>query len=281
MITYWDQEPYLASGLPNDSVIHKTTDFTRQSLEDALTGADLVISTVTAGDDCLQRRIIEACVVSGVKRVMANEFGLDSQNKQIQERLPAYNARSRVIDFLRDYEDDLEWTAIAVGTILDHELLNGKLGFDLMWQSASIPGDRTVRFPATSLSGVGELVAATISNWAAVRNSYIYAAGCMTTADEVVQCLKHEMKADWVVDSNDPQEMVDSAQRMLERGWPDAGWSLMERIAVFDPKMNGAKQFVDTPANKLFGLQDERIADIIHDTVHQWKHTTQGDCGCN
>jgi hypothetical protein len=185
------------------------------------------------------------------------------------------------VDYLRNFEDHLDYVALAVGTLLDHELLNGKLGFDLKWHSASVPGDARTRFPATSLARVGELITAALSRWSKVKNSYLYANGCITSAEEVVDYLCKETKAEWVVDYTVPREAMRSAEKMLQGGWPDAGWTLVERTIIFDPEVGGAKTFLDSEGNRQLGLKSENVEQIIHRVVHEWQHTEKGDCGCS
>jgi hypothetical protein len=280
-ITANDQTPYFPANALEDAITHRTTNFSQQSLEQIFRCQDLVISTISPGDVELQKRIIDACIAADVKSFIPNEFGLDSRNLIIQELLPSYRARSEVIEYLGPMQSRLQWVAIAVGTILDHELMSGKIGFDLKWHSASIPGCKTSRFPATSLARVGQLVAKVVESWSTVQNRYLYAAGCGPSVDEVLKLLEKETGADWVVDCSDPQDIIRSVEEMLKLGWPDAGWTLMERVVCFDPSLDSFQPFADETANSMLGLGVERIEDIVRDAVHQWKHTVQGDCGCS
>jgi hypothetical protein len=68
---------------------------------------------------------------------------------------------------------------------------------------------------------------------------------------------------------------------MLKSGWPDAGWTLMERIVCYDPELNASRPFLEQVANGVLGLSKERIENIIDFAVHEWRHTTQGVCGCS
>ena len=99
--------------------------------------------------------------------------------------------------------------------------------------------------------------------------------------DRVVKVLEQETNARWVVDCSDSEDILRSAERMLQGGWPDAGWTLTERIVVFEAATRASEEFFASPANKLLGLVDEQVADIVRSTVHTWNHTTRGDCGCN
>lgn len=281
VITPISQEPYLQRNLQSNAVAHRATDFSRQSLESAFADIDLVISTTSPGDVLLQKKIVDACVSARVTRFIPNEFGLDSQSAMVRERLPSYKVRHDVLKYLETLRGQIEWVGLAVGTILDHELLNGKLGFDLKWQSASIPGDRDTTFPVTSLARVGELVLALVQHWSSFQGSYLYANGCMTSAGAIGRALEQEIGAEWVIDYTDGLSMLNTAERMLNGGWPDAGWTLLERVIAFDSRLGAATSFCQGADGLQQLLPDECVEDIVRRAVHTWRHTTQGDCGCN
>jgi hypothetical protein len=118
IITYPNQKPYLPKNVDAASIVHKTTDFSPQSLETALEGQELVICTISPGDINLQTYIVDACIIAGMQGFVPNEFGLDSQNVEVQRRLSSYATRNELIQYLKSKEDKLEWAATAVGTIL-------------------------------------------------------------------------------------------------------------------------------------------------------------------
>lgn len=71
------------------------------------------------------------------------------------------------------------------------------------------------------------------------------------------------------------------AERRLKGGWPDAGWGLIERCAIFDPEVRNAKAFVESDVNGVVELRAESAEEIVKETVHPWKHQDKGDCGCS
>jgi hypothetical protein len=288
ILTYPSQTPFLPPTTKPTDITHKTTSFTSTHLEDVFCGQDVVISTIAPNDYELQENIINGCVAAGVPRFIPNEFGLDSQNCVIREKLPAYDAKARVSDYLCSLQKDggseqgkfIEWVALGVGTVLDQDLLSGKLGVDLKWQSASFPGDSpNDLFLATSLRRVGELVSSVLERWDVVKNSYVYAAGCITSAQQVIDLLEREMQVKFLVGQADQGDLEKEAERMVKGGWPDAGWGLLERSMLFD--RDAGKAFIGRKGCMTLGLDREKIGDIIAIAVHEWKHTERGDCGCS
>lgn len=47
------------------------------------------------------------------------------------------------------------------------------------------------------------------------------------------------------------------AERRLEGGWPDAGWELMERCAIFGADVNSSKVYVESDADSLLGQRSK------------------------
>ncbi|KAK5188077.1 hypothetical protein LTR16_008793, partial [Cryomyces antarcticus] len=175
----------------------KLSDFA--ALTAAFKGQDLVISTGSGGDFELQARIIDAAIAAGVARFIPAEFGHDSRNERVQERLPPSKQRALVIEYLQSkaIEGDIEWTALAVGVLLDERLRSGDLGFELAWQSATVHGTGDEHFAATSFERVGVAVASILLRWEDVKDRYLYCSGCSVTANEIVRALEKVTGKEW------------------------------------------------------------------------------------
>ncbi|KAF4308600.1 hypothetical protein GTA08_BOTSDO03473 [Botryosphaeria dothidea] len=284
---------------------HLTTDFSAQSLREALGGQDLVISTDHGGDYGLQTRIVNAAVAAGVTRFVPHEFGQDSRNEGVQGRLPPHAERARLIKYLRamesegaevqrnggeehveveassGYHNPFSWVALATGTILDKKLVNGNLGFDIKWQSATVHGTGKEEFAVSSLEWVGRSVARAVERWESVRNQYLYAAGCVTTADKVVECLQKITGKEWGVGRVDVDDCVKEAERCLKRGFPDAGIFLMERSVLYDTALGAVESFNTTKANDVLGIGEEKVEEIVGKALHEFEHHGKAECGCS
>ncbi|EOD44875.1 putative -like family protein [Neofusicoccum parvum UCRNP2] len=277
-----------------------TTDFSAASLRAAFAAQDLVISTVGGNDYGLQTRIVNAAVAAGVPRFVPAEFGQDSLSPGVRARLPPSAERARVVQYLRAMEKDddddddttatgevngkvngeeevekdkyvqiettsgyhnpFSWVALAVGTILDTKLVNGELGFDIKWQSTTVHG--------------------VVERWDSVRNEYLYAAGCITTADEIVKCLQKSTGKEWSVGLVETEECVKEAEKRLARGYPDAGMLLMERSVLYDRSLEAVDSFKTKSANEILGLQQEKVEEIVKSAVHDFEHHGKAECGC-
>ncbi|KAF2139648.1 uncharacterized protein K452DRAFT_328076 [Aplosporella prunicola CBS 121167] len=312
VLTYPSQAPLLSRAHNHDTprfqnIAHRTSDFTAPSLRSAFAGQDLIISTVNGGDYSLQTRIINAVVAAGVTRFIASEFGHDSLNEKVQEQLPPSEERARVIRYLRGmqnegvveeaaepeedmyikreaapgFENPFEWAGVAVGCILDAKIISGELGVDMKWRSATVHGKGTEQFAATSLERVGQVVAKVVEHWEQVKNRYLYAAGCITTANQVIEVLRKDTDQDWEVGYNDTAECVDEATKRMEKGFPDAGMFLMERSILYDEALGAVEPFKMDSANTLLGLEEEKPEAIIGAAIHGFAHQGAAECGCS
>jgi hypothetical protein len=284
VLTYPSQSPYLPPDVPANPVEHKTTDFSASSLKLAFAGQDLVISTVAGSDYDLQVRIINAVVEAGVKRYMPDEFGHDSLNKRIQERMPRVAARAKTIGYLRNLSSsrgtEFEWAAIACGYVLDTALISGNFGIDMLWQSATIHGTGDERFAATSLRRAGTAVASVIRHWDEIKNQYLYSAGTVTSAREVLACLDIISGSECTVDYSDVHDCLREGKKRIERGYPDSGMFLLEKSILCDESLKATEAFEKDSANKLLQLKSETVDGIIRTAHHEFNHRGNPSCGC-
>lgn len=189
-----------------------------------------------------------------------------------------------MIEYLKQKskEGKISWIGIATGTTLDRGLLSGNLGFDIKWQSATLHGQGDERFPASSSPWIGKVVTAVIEHWENVRNQYLYAAGLLVTANEVVSALEKETQKTFEVGRQDVRQCVHEAERRLEQGFPDAGMFLMERSVLYDTSLDAAGAFEQNDAKAALGLTGERLVDIIRGVLHDEKHHGgKPGCGCD
>ncbi|KAF2637292.1 hypothetical protein P280DRAFT_114288 [Massarina eburnea CBS 473.64] len=284
MLTWGSQTPYLPHDVPPGSITHKTSDFTSSSLEAAFKGEDVIIITVSGGSYKSQTTIIEAAIAAGVKRFVPHEFGYDTLNLAVQQRVYGGVERAAIIERLRNEGSKdgvfLEWVGVAVGCILDPMLLNGNLGFDLVWQSGTINGTGNEAFPVTSLERAGMVVESILRHWEEVKNQYVYAAGVITSGNEIATALEKNTKSKWCLDHSEVDDCVREGRSRIERGFLDSGMFLLERSVLYDEALHAAHPFQHRNVNDLLNLRPETIHDIVSRVVHDFDHHGKPSCGC-
>lgn len=283
VLTYTNQSPFLPSHVPQTGIEHKTSDFSAASLQSAFAGQDLVISTMAGGDYDLQVRIIDAAVAARVKRFIPHEFAQDNLNGRLQLRTPRSVEHAKVIRYLRRASastSSFEWVAVATGCTLDAALVNGELGFDMEWQSASIHGTGNELFAASSLKRVGVVVASIIRNWDECKNRYLYAAGVFASANEVLASLESSSASKWSVGYSSVDECIREGSSRIERGFPDSGMFLLEKSVLCDKSLRSIDAFQDGRTNTLLQLGLEKVDTIVRKAHHGFLHRGKPSCGC-
>ncbi|KAL6158164.1 hypothetical protein ACJBU6_03965 [Exserohilum turcicum] len=224
VLTYPSRTTNLPPHVSTAHVRHVTSDFTRAALQSAFAGQDIILSTVAGGDSELQIRVVDALRAVGVRRFIPDEFSHDSLNKLLQTRLPKHAERARVIHYLEKIsqaDPSFEWAAITTGYTLDTKLISGDMGLDLQWHSATVHGTGTEQFAASSLARVGQVVACVLTHWEGIKNQYIYAAGAVTSANEVVKAVEKATGKDFTVGNYHVEECIEEGRKRIQRGYPD------------------------------------------------------------
>lgn len=244
---------------------------------------DIVISTTSGGSYDTQKLLIDCAIETHVARFVPAEFGHDSLNENIQDRLPPLREKARSIRYLEKLSSErrISWVAIATGCLLDYGLQSGNLGFDVKWQSATLHGSGNERFAASSVTWQGSVIRNVITHWDLVQNRYLYVAGMITSANEVLQSLEDSSGKQWEAGRAETEECVREAERRINRGFPDAGMFLMERSVLYDENLAAAQPFVERDAKTTLGLPEERLEDVVRGVLHHQNHHGGGGCGCD
>lgn len=284
ILTNPSQWLHLPPHLPTDAVKHHKSDFSPASLKSAFAGQDLVISTTAGGDSDQQIGIIDAAIAAGVRRFVPHEFGHDTLNKGISKRILKCAGRAKVIEHLRTASTntaDFEWVGVATGYTLDTGLISGNLGFDMEWHSATIHGIGTEIFAVSSLQRVGQVVQRVIAHWEEVKNQYIYAAGVVTSANEILRSVEKASQREFAVGNYDFEDCIKEGEARIQRGYPDSGMFLLERSILYDEQLGAAEPFQLRSSNELLQLAPESVEMIVTNAYHDFKHHGKPGCGCS
>jgi hypothetical protein len=240
---------------------------------------------MSGGDLDLQTRIVDALVAAGVKRFIPHEFGYDTLNKGVQARIPKYTGRAKVLEYLQNNiskaNPDFSWIGIATGYTLDTNLISGNLGFDMEWHSATIHGIGTEPFAASSLERVGRVVVSVFEHWDELKNHYIYAAGVVTSANEVLRCAEKATGREWTAGNYDVEDSVREGKSRIERGFLDAGMFLLERSILYDEQLEAWAPFRSKGSNHVLQLQVESVEAIVEKAYQDLQHHGKPGCGCS
>lgn len=146
------------------------------SLKKALTGQEVVISTLNVGvvPRAVHLRLIDAAVAAGVKRFVPSEYGCDTTNPQVA-KLPVFADKISVQEHLKNASQSsgLSYSLLITGPFLDWGIQNGFI-INLSGSEVTLYDGGHNVFSATTLSGVGKSLVGIINNLDATENSVVY-----------------------------------------------------------------------------------------------------------
>ena len=263
------------------SVQHRTSDYTLESLSAAFKEQDVVISTIAPADIPSQKRLIDAALAGGVRHFIPCEFSYDTQNPDVRDAYPPCAARAEVLDYLREkcgQNTGFNWTALATGCNLENGLLEGLLAFDLQWKSATVYGAGDVKFPCSTLDGVGRAVIQALRGLeeGTSRNSYFYKAEFVTSQNELLEALERADGKKWDMVSSEVDECVREGERRMEKGFFDGAMMLLERNVLFGGVGDRAVWGMDGDS----GEGEGKLEKVVKGVVERLERDGKADCGC-
>ena len=268
----------------NGYIRHLVSDYSRKSLEEALTNEHVVISTVAPGDVCFQKRLIDAAIAAGVRRFIPNEFYFDTLDSTVSDRLPSHKARAEVLEYLKEQaevNESFSWTAIAAHCILEQGLKKGLLGLDVKWQSAKIYGTGDERFACSTLTDVGHAVEEMlVSGYETATNQYLYRASFVTTQSEILAAFERIMGKNWTNGYADIAECISEGRKRMGMGFLDGAILLLERSILFDGNLNDVDVWKQTVRITDEAERQEALDVAIRGVLSSPERAGNPDCGC-
>jgi hypothetical protein len=125
------------------------------------------------------------------------------------------------------------------------------------------------------------VVASVIQHWDSVESNYIYAAGLITSANEVLRAAERATGREWTTGNYDVEDSVNEGQKRIERGFPDAGMALLERSILYDKQLNASAAFKTQSSNDVLELSPESVEEIVDKAYHDLQHYGKPGCGCS
>lgn len=280
LLTLPHQDPPLGIDLH-----HVVLDYSDGSLIHVLDEAkpNVVISTIAPADVPFQKRLIDAAIAAGVSHFIPCEFSYDTCDRSLRDHFPPIKARAEVLECLKTRSEAVEgfgWTAIATECLLEHSLLQGLLGFDLTWKSATIyrPGEE--RFRCSSIHWIGQSTARVLRDLRAPKSRttrYLYEAESLTTQNAILSALERIDGKKWDTVKAVVEECVREGDRRMEKGFFDGAMLLLERIVLFG--QTGDVEVWSRSQRECQG-REKSLKHAIMKTKEDFKKNGKGDCGC-
>ncbi|CAN9093294.1 unnamed protein product [Alternaria alternata] len=242
------------------------------SLESAMRGQDVVISTVggaAAGD---QNRFIDAAVAAGVKRFLPSEYGPNTQDPRVVEFIPILPFKVQTVDYLRSKEDRMEWSSLVTGLWFDWALRDGHLGFDLVTKTATLTDQGKTEFTVSTLESVGKAIIKILEHADKTRNSYVYTSSFHLSQVDLLAVLETIDSQGWTIKRHASQDLVEEGHSRFRNG-DYYGVALLVRALATGPVNLGDSR----PGglwNERLGLEREDLEQVVRRVVADKRNGT-------
>ncbi|KAI9681951.1 MAG: hypothetical protein M1817_000005 [Caeruleum heppii] len=247
------------------------TDYSPESLVQAFTGQDAVVSTL--GATALEDQIItiDAAVKAGVSRFLPSEFGSNTRDDRALQIGPdVFGSKVKIAKYLElkaRNHDDFSYTNMITGPFFDFCLVTGFFGYDLKGRRATIwdAGDRP--FSTSTLSTVGKAVARVLKHPAETKNQYVDVASFTTTQQEILAVLEKTTGQTWEITKVTWKDEVREGRELMRRG-DMAGIAKLIMGTVYHPEdIGNAFPEAAEKTKKLLGLPEEDVAEVVKAVV--------------
>lgn len=235
--------------------IHET-DYSPASLSSIFNGIDAIVSPLPATLASRQREFIDLAIAAGVRRFLPSEFGVDSAHPNIKNVLPIVSKKTEIVDYLKQNEDKISWSAIIVGSYFDWTFSRpGWMGWDVPNGKAVVFDGGETEFEATNVVQIGRAIAAALApgNIDKTKNQYVYINSFTLTQNKVLAVLEKVTGQKFEVSTSTVGELyAENSKKVAED--PAAGMMLVQ-AALYGH--GGVSNFSRYEGGK--GLWNERL----------------------
>ncbi|KAK1690553.1 hypothetical protein BDP55DRAFT_353709 [Colletotrichum godetiae] len=161
------------------------------SLRDALKSIDAVVSAVGKQNGLQsQYKLIDAAIVTGVKRFIPSEFGADLQNSRIRV-FPTYWTKVEIENYLEKKVQDTEltYTYVYNSVLFDEGLSLGAFA-NFSTRTVNIFDGGDTIFSATRIKTVAQAVVAILNKYESTKNQAVRIRDLAMTPNQLLDTLK-------------------------------------------------------------------------------------------
>ncbi|KAF5502615.1 Isoflavone reductase [Colletotrichum aenigma] len=178
------------------------TDFSRQSLQQALSGQDAVLCAL--GHAVLDRQVdvIHVAEKAGVKRFIPSDFGVPKGPNDVPDYRAILGKKAQASKlFLKEKAEkngNFTWTSFFNGPLLDRSLaMFPDFDFDLKQHPATIYDSGNEPFTAMSIAKIGKPIAAVFKHPEETKNRHVSIAALTTSQRKILVELEKQTNTKW------------------------------------------------------------------------------------
>ncbi|KAF4949147.1 hypothetical protein FSARC_13565 [Fusarium sarcochroum] len=256
-----------------DKVTVKRVDITSvDSIKDAVTGQDAVVSTAATAATGNQKIIIDAAIAARVPRFIPSEFGIPSReyrDTKIGAILAGKVSNTDYLIELAKKHDWFSWTGLSTGLFLDSGLRSGGGFINIKDRKVRLVDSGNEPYSTTTLSFVGDAVAAILKKPDETANKYLDIAGVTTTQNEVLKIAEQATGDKFEVSHISGAELEKIGDEKIAKKDFSAFGDYLQQFLFADGVGHSLKG--DKNAIGLLGLQTENLEEVIKSVVSDTK----------
>ncbi|KAL4986699.1 hypothetical protein BDW68DRAFT_197853 [Aspergillus falconensis] len=241
-----------ATSLPPRVALEQVDYTSIESLKTALTGHDIVISTLSLTAIPLQKPVIDAAIAVGVKRFIPAEFGAMTSDP-VGRELPFHKHAVEIHEYLKEKADAglTEYTVFGIGVFMEM-LFTTPLVVDIGHREVRLFDGGSHPFSTSRLETVARAVVASLYNPDETRNRVVRVHDAVLTQRKLLDIAKMWTSGfEWKNVDVDAQAEVDGLLVQLEKGFNPALAPGLFAAALMSGRYGGEYKKVD---NELLGL---------------------------
>ncbi|KAK5164188.1 hypothetical protein LTR04_001950, partial [Oleoguttula sp. CCFEE 6159] len=255
------------STFPSHIKVHTISDsYPAEELAEVFKGQDAIVSTVSIGNNDVQKTMIDVAAKAGVKRFMPAEYGTNGKDLRSTKLLPMYKGKAEIIEYLEAQQSEgVSWTALATGPFFDWSFKSGVLGFDLASQKATIYDTGNSRWSTTTLPTIGTAVARVLHKPEETANKYLLVSSFTPSQNEVLAALEKHSGKKWHVEHRTSEEAAKTGKEKLGLGGADYYSGVLDLLVANIFGENRGSNFEESEqwANHLLGLPKETVDEVV------------------
>lgn len=263
--------PESIATFPSSVTVHKGSYDDEAFLEGVLKGQDVLIVALQYTAYQAQIPLFKAAAKAGVPYIVPCEFGSDATNEQL-------NSRMTLMTMKKPYRELIEelgvssWIGVVCNPWFDYSMRQGFFGLDVKTKTARIFHDGQRKANFTTLQRVGESLAALLAlpeaELAQYKNNWVYFSSFCVSQRDLLESAKRvtgTKEEEWTVISQEPEDVIKTAQEEAARGNPIAGVQVLFAL-MFSEGYSGnySEKVVDY---KRFGLEPEDLDEVLKNSV--------------
>ncbi|RAL07699.1 aromatic alcohol reductase [Aspergillus homomorphus CBS 101889] len=251
-----------AATLPVGITLKQVDYSSLESLQSALQGHDIVISTLTPAAIPLQKLIIDASIAVGVTRFIPADYGaICSDPSGAAQKLPCHAPAVAIQNYLRERDTQIEHTIFAVGALLER-IFTLPVAVDLAHRAVRLYDGGVHAFSVSRTSTVAKAVVGALQKLEETRNRVVRVHDAVLTQRRVYNLARKWTAGEqWTETNVDAEEQLARTMAMLQKNPDPALLPAMFLAAFFSGKF-GAEYRDQDLDNELLGLgllSDEEV----------------------